>query len=127
MYRNEVRRVAQAREGALRHPGDSWGVSRKTVSVGAQMPSKRDIGRRNEVRRIFQTIYPNGTAAEVLLFYAWLEENGPDLLPPVDQGDQFQRLKADLEGLWSNRPTVSQKRASRKSTRGRQRLDQLVS
>ena len=86
------------------------------------MASTRDTGRRNEVRRIFQTIYPNGTTADVLAFFAWLEANSPDLLPP-DQGNQFQLLKSDLEGLFGHRP-VAQKRTSRRPAGTRRQPDE---
>ena len=81
------------------------------------MASTRDTARRNEVRRLFQTIYPNATAVEVLTFFAWLEANSPDLLPPDNQGNQFQLLKSDVEGLFGHRRPVQQKRASRRTAR----------
>ena len=76
------------------------------------MSNKQDLARRNEVRRVFQTIYPNATAAEVLTFYAWLEENSADLLPSSSQGDQYQQLKSELQGLFGDRPVF--KKASKK-------------
>ena len=88
------------------------------------MASTRDTARRNEVRRLFQTIYPNGTAVEVLTFFAWLEANSPDLLPPDHHGDQFQLLKSDLEGLLGQRPPVKQKATSRRPARTRRQPDE---
>ena len=88
------------------------------------MASTRDTARRNEVRRLFQTIYPNATAAEILTFFEWLEANSPDMLPPDDQGNQFQLLKSDLEGLFGHRPPVKQKATSRKSAGTRRQSDE---
>jgi hypothetical protein len=87
------------------------------------MASTRNTARRNEVRRLFQTIYPNATATEVLTFFEWLEANSPDLLPPDQNGDQYQLLKSDLEGLWGQRPVV-QKRASRRPGRARRQPEE---
>jgi hypothetical protein len=88
------------------------------------MASTRDTARRNEVRRLFQTIYPNATAAEVLTFFAWLEANSPDLLPPDQKGDQFQLLKSELEGLWGHRQPVKQKVKARRPAGARRQSDE---
>jgi hypothetical protein len=87
------------------------------------MASTRETARRNEVRRLFQTIYPNGTAADVLTFFAWLEANGPDLLPPDGQGNQFHLLKSDLEGLLAQRQPIKQKRPSKRPAGTRRQSD----
>ena len=87
------------------------------------MASTRDTARRNEVRRLFQTIYPNATATEILTFFEWLDANSPDLLPPDRNGNQFQLLKSDLEGLWGQRP-VQQKRSSRRPARARRESEE---
>ena len=87
------------------------------------MASTRDTARRNEVRRLFQTIYPNATAAEILTFFEWLEANSPDLLPP-DQGNQFQLLKSDLEGLWGQRVPAKQKGKARRPAATRRQRDE---
>jgi hypothetical protein len=87
------------------------------------MASTRDTARRNEVRRLFQTIYPNATSAEILTFFEWLEANSPDLLPP-DQGNQFQLLKSDLEGLWGHRQPVKQKGKARRPAGTRRQPDE---
>lgn len=87
------------------------------------MASTRDTARRNEVRRLFQTIYPNATATEVLTFFEWLEANSPDLLPPDRNGDRYHLLKSELDGLWGHRPVVGQKRTSRKPARGRRQTE----
>ena len=84
------------------------------------MASTRDTARRNEVRRLFQTIYPNATAAEILTFFEWLEANSPDLLPPDNQGNQFQLLKSDVEGLFGVRRPAQQKRTAGRRARNEQ-------
>ena len=93
------------------------------------MASTRETARRNEVRRLFQTIYPNATAAEILTFFAWLEANSPDLLPPDQQGNQFHLLKSDLEGLWGHRPPAKQKGKAKgpAGTRREKREEDLTS
>ena len=88
------------------------------------MASTRDTARRNEVRRLFQTIYPNATAAEVLTFYAWLEANSADLLPSDQNGDQFQLLKAELEGLWGQRPAAKPKGKARRPSGPRRQANE---
>jgi hypothetical protein len=90
----------------------------------SEMASTRDTARRNEVRRIFQTIYPNATAADVPTFFSWLEANSPDLLPANQKDDQYQLLKAELEGLWGERPTVKRKRTGRGAGRARRTTDE---
>jgi hypothetical protein len=69
-----------------------------------------DTARRNEVRRLFQKLYPNATTNEVATFYSWLEQNNRDLLPPGP--DPYLPLKSELEGLWNDARTVSRKRKS---------------
>jgi hypothetical protein len=86
------------------------------VTIYAYGMAKRralDTGRVNEVRRIFQKLYPNATFGEVSAFYTWLEENGRDLLP--DAGDQFQQLQSDLQGLWGNPPKAKPDGKKRRS------------
>jgi hypothetical protein len=88
------------------------------------MANTRDTARRNEVRRLFQTIYPNATAAEILTFFEWLDANSPDLLPSDHQGNQFQLLKSDLEGLWGHRQPVKPKGKARGPAGPRRQLDE---
>lgn len=45
--------------------------------------------------------YPrSGTG--VLIFFAWLEKNRPELLPKDKLGDPYQHLKVDLHGLYED-------------------------
>jgi hypothetical protein len=61
----------------------------------------REVLRRDRVRQLFLARCPNGrTANDVLTFFLWLHRCSPDLLPPSKQGDPYQRLKADLNGLY---------------------------
>ena len=81
--------------------------------------AKKNDGRVNEVRRIFQKLYPNATSNEVAVFYHWLEDNGPTLLPTGRNGDSFLQLKLELQGLWGRRAApvklVRPKRARREA------------
>ena len=36
----------------------------------------------------------------VLLFFRWLEQHHPELIPKDKPGDPFRHLKADLQGLY---------------------------
>ena len=53
-----------------------------------------------QVRQLFTAgSYPrSGTG--VLIFFAWLEQNRPELLPKDKPGDPYQHLKVDLDGLF---------------------------
>jgi hypothetical protein len=53
-----------------------------------------------QVRRLWQALYPprERIFTKVLVFYGWLQEHRPELLPRV-KGDPYQRLKVDLKGL----------------------------
>jgi hypothetical protein len=52
------------------------------------------------VRQLFQTRHPGqSTGTDVLIFFGWLQNHNPDLLPKGKQGDPYQHLKMDLAGL----------------------------
>lgn len=55
-----------------------------------------------QVRQLFSAgSYPHsGTGA--LIFFAWLENNRPELLPKDKLGDAFEHLKVDLAGLFKD-------------------------
>ena len=56
--------------------------------------------RRVRVRQLFQARpFEQQTETAALLFYRWLEQHHPELLPR-GQGDPYQHLKVDLEGLY---------------------------
>ena len=66
-------------------------------------PSKRDLDalRRAHVRQLFLARCPvKRTANDVLNFFLWLKQRGPDLLPRGKQDDTYRRLKDDLHGLY---------------------------
>jgi len=68
-------------------------------------PSKRDPDalRREHVRQLFVVRCPvKRTANDVLNFFLWLKQRGPDLLPRGKQDDTYRRLKGDLNGLYLN-------------------------
>ena len=51
------------------------------------------------VRQLWQVRAPKQrTETELLIFYEWLEQHYPDLLKR-GQGDPYQHLKVDLNGL----------------------------
>jgi hypothetical protein len=53
------------------------------------------------VRQLFEARYgEERTETGVLLFFAWLEKHHRELLPLEKQGDLYQHLKGDLEGLY---------------------------
>jgi hypothetical protein len=67
-------------------------------------PKDAEALRVARVRQLFQirhpgkpTGKPKGT--EVLIFFAWLQQYNPNLLPKEKQGDPYQHLKVDLVGL----------------------------
>ena len=71
-------------------------------------PRTGDSARINELRRIFQKLYPNATPAEISTFYLWLQDNHRDLLPQPKDGDSYRQLSAELQGLWGRQaPTAT--------------------
>ena len=63
----------------------------------------RDALRREHVRQLFVVRCPmKRTANDVLNFFLWLRQRGPDLLPQGKQDDTYRRLKGDLDGLYLN-------------------------
>jgi hypothetical protein len=68
-------------------------------------PSKRDADamRREQVRQLFVARGPvKRTANDVLNFYLWLRQCGPELLPRDKRDDAYQQLRSDLDGLYFN-------------------------
>jgi len=60
-----------------------------------------DAVRRERVRQLFEARHgEERTETGVLLFFAWLEKHHRELLPLEKQGDLYQHLKGDLEGLY---------------------------
>ena len=58
--------------------------------------------RQARVRQLFIARYhrDNRTANYVLAFFGWLQAHFPELLPKRKQGDHYQHLKRDLNGLY---------------------------
>jgi hypothetical protein len=76
---------------------------------------RADSTRTNELRRIFQKLYPNATRAEISTFYLWLQDNHRDLLPESKDGDSYQQLSAELAGLWDKKgPAAAATKSKRK-------------
>jgi hypothetical protein len=59
-----------------------------------------EASRRARLRQLF-AVHASGPRSEshVLLFYRWLRQLHPELLP-TEPGDVYEHLKADLEGLY---------------------------
>ena len=55
--------------------------------------------RRARVRQLFEARPVEHTETGVLLFYGWLTQHHPELLPK-GRGDLYKRLKVDLGGLY---------------------------
>jgi hypothetical protein len=56
--------------------------------------------RRERVRQLFQARpAAEHTETTVLLFYGWLQQHHPELLPKR-RGDVYKHLKVDLSGLY---------------------------
>jgi hypothetical protein len=69
----------------------------------AHSQKDRDTLRREHVRQLFVVRCPvKRTANDVLNFFLWLRQLGPDLLPQGKQDDTYRRLKGDLDGLYLN-------------------------
>ncbi len=77
------------------------------------MPKKdSEAVRRARARQLWAARSPKErTATGVLIFYGWLEEHYPELLPP-GKGDPYQHLKVDLSGLILPDPTRSDRKSS---------------
>src|SRR6516225_9952419 len=56
-----------------------------------------------QVRQLFVAHHPDPTkrtATSVLIFYGWLEQHRPELLPQGKHDDPFQHVRSDLSGLF---------------------------
>jgi hypothetical protein len=66
-------------------------------------PNDPEAVRRGRVRSLFAAhnagTSPNGD--DVLVFFGWLQQHHPELLPKVKKGDSpCQQLKVDLHGFY---------------------------
>jgi hypothetical protein len=53
------------------------------------------------VRQLFTARHPEGaTAHDIFLFFGWLHQHHPNLLPKGKHHDRYLDLKADLDGLY---------------------------
>ena len=69
----------------------------------AHSQKDRDTLRREHVRQLFVVRCPvKRTANDVLNFFLWLRQRGPDLLPRGKRVDTYRQLKGDLDGLYLN-------------------------
>ena len=59
--------------------------------------------RRTRVRQLFTARHPEeATEDEVFLFFRWLQQRHPEMLPKRNHGDSYQDLRADLDGLYED-------------------------
>jgi hypothetical protein len=65
--------------------------------------NKLETIRRERVRQLFTERHPQPTGNDVLIFYGWLHENFPDLLPKKRGDSAHQHLKVDLHGLYEDK------------------------
>ena len=57
--------------------------------------------RRVRVRQLFIARYPDKpTTNEVFVFFGWLAGHYPHLVPREKQGDPYQLIQSDLQGLF---------------------------
>lgn len=69
---------------------------------GDTMKTDSEAVRVARVRQLFGTVSYPRTRTGVLIFFAWLEKNRPELLPKDKVGDPFQQLHVDLGGLFND-------------------------
>jgi hypothetical protein len=63
--------------------------------------SDSEVLRRARVRQLFETLLSEElTETGVLIFYRWLEKYHPELLARKEQGDPYEHLRVELEGLY---------------------------
>jgi hypothetical protein len=55
-----------------------------------------------QVRQLFGAGSYTHSGTGVLIFFAWLERNRPELLPKDKVGDPYEHLKVDLAGLFED-------------------------
>lgn len=67
------------------------------------MAESWEVERLKRVRQMWQERYPaeKRTGANVLSLSLWLDLHRPELLNS-ENGDAYQRLKSDLNGLWND-------------------------
>lgn len=60
--------------------------------------------RRARVRQLFMAGRnpEEATEDEVFLFFRWLQQRHPEMLPKRNHGDSYQDLRADLDGLYED-------------------------
>jgi hypothetical protein len=53
------------------------------------------------VRQLFTARQPKeATEHDVFLFFKWLQQHHPEILPKAKHGDPYQELRADSDGLF---------------------------
>ena len=60
-------------------------------------PNDSEAVRRARVRQLFTARHPKEvTEDDVFLFFRWLQQHHPEMLPKGNHGDPYQDLRADL-------------------------------
>jgi hypothetical protein len=63
-------------------------------------PKDSEAVRRARVRQLFTARHPKEvTEDDVFLFFRWLQQHHPEMLPKGNHGDPYQDLRADLDVL----------------------------
>jgi hypothetical protein len=59
--------------------------------------------RRARVRQLFTTRHSKeATEDDVFLFFKWLQQHYPEMLPKGEHDDPYRDLSADLDGLYQD-------------------------
>ena len=64
-------------------------------------PNDPEAVRRARLRQLFTARIPEKTTGDdVFLFFKWLQQHYPEMLPKGKHGDPYQRLRVDLNRLY---------------------------
>jgi hypothetical protein len=66
-------------------------------------PIDPEAVRRFRIRQLFTARHPeNAVEEDVFLFFRWLQQHHPEMLPKGKHGDPYQALRADLTDYLGN-------------------------
>jgi hypothetical protein len=68
-----------------------------------EKPNDPEAIRRARVRQLFTARHPKeATKDDVFLFFKWLQQHYPEMLPKGKHDDPYPDLRADLDGLYQD-------------------------